>query len=82
MNTFGRALYLLVVEAVLLPFQLVALVVLYIYMLVKGMNELNIPFGEVAKLAAMSMAMGAVNGGKIIMNYVKTGEVSEVGGHL
>ena len=26
MNTFGRALYLLVVEAVLLPFQLLALV--------------------------------------------------------
>lgn len=77
MNTFGRALYLLVVEAVLLPFQLVALVALYIYMLVKGMKDLNLPFGGVAKLAAMSMMVGAANGGKIIMNYVKTGEVSE-----
>ena len=78
MNTFGRALYLLVVEAVLLPFQLLALVGLYIYMIVVGMNDYELTFGKAVKVTTMSMGVGAANGGKIIMNYVKTGEISEV----
>lgn len=82
MNTFGRALYLIAVEMILLPFQLLALVALYIYLIVKGMNELKLTLGEAVKITTMSMAVGAANGGKIVMNYVKTGEVSEVGGHL
>jgi hypothetical protein len=82
MNTFGRALYLLAVEVVLLPFQLLALVALYIYMIVKGMKDYELALGEAVKITTMSMGVGAVNGGKIVMNYVKTGEVSEVGGHL
>ena len=78
MNTFGRALYLLAVEVVLLPFQLLALVGLYIYMVVVGISEYELTFGEAVKLTTVGMGMGAANGGKIIMNYVKTGEVSEV----
>ena len=78
MNTFGRALYLLVVEAVLLPFQLLALVGLYIYMVVVGMNEYEYTFGKAVKITTMSMGVGAINGGKIVMNYVKTGRISEV----
>ena len=82
MNTFGRALYLLAVEVVLLPFQLLALVGLYIYMVVTGMKDYELTFGEAVKVTTMSMGVGAVNGSKIVMNYVKTGEVSEVRGHL
>ena len=78
MNTFGRALYLLAVEVVLLPFQLLALVGLYIYMIVVGMNEYELAFGEAVKLTTVGMGVGAVNGGKIVMNYVKTGEISDV----
>ena len=78
MNTFGRALYLLAVEVVLLPFQLLALVGLYIYMVVVGMKDYELAFGEAVKVTTMSMGVGAVNGGKVVMNYVKTGEVSEV----
>ena len=78
MNTFGRALYLLAVEVVLLPFQLLALVGLYIYMVVVGISEYELTFEEAVKLTTVGMGMGAANGGKIIMNYVKTGEVSEV----
>ena len=78
MNTFGRALYLLAVEAILLPFQLLALLGLYIYMVVVGMIDYELAFGEAVKVTIMSIGVGAMNGGKIVMNYVKTGEVSEV----
>ena len=78
MNTFGRALYLLAVEMVLLPFQLLALVGLYIHLIVVAMNDYELAFGEAVKQVTKGMKMGAVNGGKIVMNYVKTGEGSEV----
>lgn len=78
MNTFGRALYLLAVEVVLLPFQLLALVGLYIHLIAVAMNDYELTFGDAVKQVTKGMKMGAVNGGKVVMNYVKTGEVSEV----
>lgn len=78
MNTFVRALYLLVVEAVLLPFQLLALVGIYIYLVMVTMSDYEVTFGKAVKLAGTGFGKGAANAVKIMMNYVKTGEVSEV----
>lgn len=76
MNTFVRALYLLVVELVLAPFQLVALMGLYVYLLVKGMRELNATFVEVVKLTNTGMVLGAKESANIMVKYVKTGETA------
>lgn len=78
MNTFGRALYLLAVEVILLPFQMLALVGLYIYLIVVGVKEYKLALGEAIEITNTGFGAGAAHGGKIIMNYVKTGEVSEV----
>ena len=74
MNTFLRALYLLVVEAVLLPLQLIALVVLYIYYIVDNLND-GYDFVESIRIANY-LWLGAWYGVKILGNFVKTGELT------
>lgn len=76
MNTFVRALYMLVVETVLLPFQLLALVGVYIYLVMVIMSDYELTFGKAVKLAGTGFGEGAANVVKIIMNYVKTGETT------
>lgn len=74
MNTFLRALYVLAVEVVLLPLQLITLSVLYIYYIVGFMND-GYDFAEAVGIAN-SLWSGAVEGAKILSKYVKTGEVT------
>lgn len=74
MKAFLRALYLLVVEAVLLPLQLIALPILYIYFVVANMRD-GYDFAEAVDIAN-SIWIGALEGIKILGNFVKTGEVT------
>ena len=75
MNTFGRALYVLVVEAVLAPLQILALIGFYIYYIVGYMKEFDADFVE-AVTFANNLWVGAKDGVKILTNYVKTGEIT------
>jgi hypothetical protein len=75
MNTFLRALYVFVVELILAPFQLVALIGLYIYGIVGYMVEFEDDFVEAVKFAN-NLWVGAKDGVYLIVNYVKTGEVT------
>ena len=74
MNTFLRALYVLVVELILAPFQLVALIGYYIYYLVGYAVTHENNFIEAVKFAN-NLWVGAMEGVGLIVNYVKTGEV-------
>lgn len=75
MNTFVRALYVLVVEAILAPFQVLALIGIYIYYIARCMIEFEDNFLEAVKFAN-SLWVGAKDGLKIVGNYVKTGKIT------
>lgn len=75
MKTFGRALYVLVVEAILAPFQVLALIGFYIYYIARCMIEFEDNFLEAVKFAN-NLWVGAKDGVKILTNYVKTGTIT------